>query len=57
MPEVTGITLQEAKKILEEVGLSYIVEGEAEEETIIRDQLPKKGIEIEEGTEVILYVE
>jgi len=57
MPDVTGITLEEAKKILEEAGLSYTINGEAVKDTIIKDQLPKKGIEIEEGTEVVLYVE
>ena len=57
MPEVRGVTLGEAKKILEEAGLSYKVEGEAVSDTIIIDQLPKKGIEVVEGTEVVLYVE
>jgi len=57
MPGVTGLSLSEAKKILEEVGLNYKIEGEMENDAIIVDQLPKKGIEVEEGTEVVLYME
>ena len=57
MPGVTGLSLSEAKKILEGAGLIYKVEGEAVSDTIITDQLPKKGIEVKEGTEVVLYVE
>ena len=56
MPGVTGLSLSETKKILEEAGLSYKVEGEEVNDAIITDQLPKTGIEIEEGTEVVLYV-
>ena len=57
MPGVTGISLNEAKKILEEAGLNYKIEYKVENDTIIIDQLPKTGIEIVEGTEVVLYVE
>jgi len=57
MPEVTGLSFSEAKKILEEAGLNYKIEGEAVSDTVITNQLPKKGIKVEEGTEVILYVE
>ena len=39
----------------EEAGLNYKIEGETENDTII-EQLPKKGIEITEGTEIILYL-
>jgi len=57
MPGVTGLSLSEAKKILEEAGLSYKVEGEAANDAVITDQLPKTGIEIAEGTEVVLYLQ
>ena len=57
MPEITGMSFGEVKKILEEAGLNYKIEGETVSDTIITDQLPKKGIKVEEGTEVILYLE
>lgn len=54
MPEVTGLGLQEAKKILEELGLEIEINGEGE---FIIDQLPKKGIQVNMGTKVTIYVE
>ncbi|MGN1301686.1 MAG: PASTA domain-containing protein, partial [Clostridia bacterium] len=54
MPEVTGITLKEAKQILTENGLEYEADTD-NMEAIITDQLPKKGIGINQGTKVILY--
>lgn len=54
MPDVTGITLKEAKQILTENGLKY--EADTDNlETIITDQLPKKGIGISQGTKIFLY--
>ena len=53
MPNVTGIPFNEAKKILEEIGIG--VNCSLESETIITDQLPKAGIQILKGTEVKLY--
>lgn len=54
MPEVTGLRLQEAKKILEELGLEIEINGEGE---FVVDQLPKKGIQINTGTKVTIYAE
>ena len=54
MPDVTGITLQEAKKVLEELGLEIQIEGEGENVT---EQLPKKGIQVNVGSKVIIYTE
>lgn len=53
MPNVTGLTYEEAKKILKEQGLETDVE--MENDTIITDQLPKEGIQINKGTKVKLY--
>lgn len=53
MPNVTGITFAEAEKILEEAEIG--ISEKLEPETIITDQLPKAGIQITKGTEVILY--
>lgn len=53
MPNVTGMTFKEAKNILKEAELEIGVE--MENEAVIKDQLPKPGIVINKGTEVILY--
>lgn len=54
MPEVTGLTANEAKQILINLGLEYEIDTD-NMEAIITDQLPKKGIQINQGTKVILY--
>ena len=53
MPNVTGKTFAEAEEILEEAEIG--ISEKLEPETIITDQLPKAGIQITKGTEVILY--
>ena len=57
MPDVTGMELSEAKKILKELGLKVEIEGEEKEERIVTDQLPKKGIQVNVGTKVTIYVQ
>ena len=52
MPDVTGITVDEAKKTLNEIGLEVEINGEGE---MITDQLPKKGIRINSGSKVNIY--
>lgn len=54
MPNATGLELQEAKKILQELGLEIEVNGEGD---MVIDQLPKKGIQINTGTKVVVYVQ
>ena len=56
MEDVTGLELNEAKRILKELGLEYEIANEQDAvEGIVVDQLPKKGIMINVGTKVILY--
>ena len=55
MPNVTGITLKEAKQILNEKGLEIKEKEGQNQETVVTDQLPKAGIQINKGTKVILY--
>ena len=57
MPDVTGINLKEAKKTLKDLGLQIEIEGEENEESIITDQLPKKGIQVNTGAKVTIYVQ
>lgn len=52
MPDVTNMTIEEAKKTLKEIGLEVEIEGEGEQ---VSDQLPKKGIQVNTGTKVIIY--
>lgn len=54
MPELSGKTIKEAKDFLKELGLEYETDVE-NLDTVITEQLPKKGIKIKEGTKVILY--
>ena len=54
MPNVTGLGLEEAKKVLKELGLEIEINGEGEK---VIDQLPKKGIQINEGTKVTIYAQ
>ena len=52
MPEVTGMSITDAKKALKELGLEVEIIGEGE---TVGDQLPKTGIKINTGTKVTIY--
>ncbi|MDD4843075.1 MAG: penicillin-binding transpeptidase domain-containing protein [Anaerotignum sp.] len=54
MPEVIGMTLQEAKNTIQKEGLTVSVRGEGE---TVQRQLPPSGETINKGTEVIVYLE
>lgn len=54
MPELVGATVKEAKQKLAELGLDFEVDTENMEEIII-NQIPKKGIQVNQGTKIILY--
>ena len=67
IPNVIGITLKEAKKLLEEAGLAIEVleneENQSEsdeinntqaEERLIREQIPVSGVYVLEGTKVLI---
>lgn len=54
MPNITGLELGDAKKVLQDLGLEIEVNGEG---TKVIDQLPKKGIQINAGTKVSIYVD
>ena len=63
VPNIIGMTKQEAQKALEEVGLSIelrenetdLTENSTTEKNVVTEQLPKAGIKIKEGTSVIAY--
>lgn len=54
MPDVIGMTLQEAKTAIQKEGLTMSVRGEGE---TVQRQLPPSGETINKGTEVIAYLE
>ena len=54
MPKVTDLNIKEAKKILQDLDLEVQISGEGE---FVVDQLPKKGIQINRGTKVTIYVQ
>lgn len=56
MPNVTGLDLNEAKKVLKDINLEVEIYGEEIEGTIVTEQVPKKGIQVYEGTKVTLYI-
>lgn len=51
MPEVTGMSITDAKKAVKELGLEVEIIGEGE---TVGDQLPKTGIKINTGTKVTI---
>ena len=54
MPNVIDLTITEAKKTLQELGLEVEANGEGE---TVTNQLPKKGIQVNTGTTVSIYAE
>ena len=57
MPKIENLTITEAKKILKNIGLNFKVnQEEYTGESIIVNQIPKAGIEILQGTTVILDI-
>ena len=60
MPNVEGMNILDATKVLKEVNLSLKIQNEPEtydkEQTVIKIQLPKKGIRVYEGTKIIVEI-
>lgn len=58
VPNIEGITITEAIKKLKEVNLYYQIQNETEElnkdETIVKEQVPKQGINVYEGTKILI---
>ena len=57
VPNIEGLTIDEAKKRLKEVNLNISIEDMEEKEgtEIITQQLPKAGIKVKEGLAIIAY--
>lgn len=59
VPNVVGMTILEAEKELKEVGLEldFDIEGEInKKEVIIKEQFPKYGIKVHEGTKISVTI-
>lgn len=59
VPNVVGMTISEAEKELKEVGLELDLDIEGEinkKEVIIKEQLPKYGIKVYEGTKISVTI-
>lgn len=56
MPNVLDMSFNEAKKVLNELGLEVNRKG-GTNNNLIKEQIPKEGIQIETGTKVILKTE
>ena len=56
VPNVIGLTVSEAKKILEETGLEMTYEETEEDvsDKTVTSQVPANGIKIYEGTKVVV---
>ena len=56
MPNITGLSIKEAEKMLKELGLEINIdeEGVDKENTIIKEQIPKEGIKVNKGSRIIV---
>ncbi len=53
VPDMRGMTVTEAAKLLKEIGLTWLVDGE---EQTVQGQMPPPGAEMTAGSLVMLYV-
>lgn len=55
-PDILGMSIKEAEKVLKESGLALSIEGESEkidkENTFVNEQTPKAGIVVNKGSQV-----
>ena len=62
VPNITGLSIKEAEKVLKDAGLEISVEGLTEdnketidkENTIIKEQTPKEEIKINKGNKIFI---
>ena len=59
MPNIVSLSVKEAEKILEEIGIE--IDGNMEEvdkeKAIIKEQIPKEGIKVNKGSKIIVNVQ
>lgn len=57
MPNIIGITVKEAKQILNERNLDVEISEEITDESIVTKQIPSEGISINTGTKVLVFTD
>ena len=53
LPDLTGLTAQQAEKKIKSIGLTAVVEGDGD---VVYSQLPAAGQTVNTGTQVLIYV-
>ena len=60
VPNIEGLTIKEATKLLKSLNLDLQIENEVQdldkENTIVKEQVPKREIKVYEGTKVIIKI-
>ena len=56
VPNITGLSIKEAQKILKKFDLEIQFNGELpdKENTLVNEQIPKEGIKVNKGSKVII---
>lgn len=57
VPNVIGLSIKEAEKVLKEIGLELSMEGvteENKENLIVKEQTPTEGIKINKGNKIFI---
>lgn len=61
MPNIEGMTVEDALKVLKEGGLELQIENKPEQfdkkTAIIMEQMPKRGIKVYEKTKIIVKIQ
>ena len=54
VPNVIGLSIKEAEKVIKESGLELSIEEMPDENTIIKQQVPAEGIKINKGNKIFI---
>lgn len=57
VPELNGLTIAEARKTLLDQGFELVSDSELKDEDIIKDQIPKQGASLMEGSTIRVYID
>ena len=55
VPQVSGLTVSDAKKQLSDLGLNVKIIGDNSADTLVTYQIPSKGTRLPEGSVVLIY--
>lgn len=57
VPELNGLTIAEARKTLLDQGFELVSDSQLKDEDIIKDQIPKQGASLMEGSTIRVYID